>query len=144
MASSSASVFLAQLRADVLQPPCHDAADFMKNKLESLKLKSASERCPALVDVARTAGVSVAFPQGGWLTKSALVEALASALSSAASVSSASSLRSAADAFLAELRDMVQQRPGDGATSVREKLLRLQARGNIFSSLCEIRLFHLR
>ena len=66
--------------------------------------------------------------------RSARVEALVSALSSAASVSSASSSRSAAGAFLAQLRDMVQQLPGDGATSVREKLERLQAMGADFLS----------
>ena len=87
MASLSADVFLAQLRAD--NSLATTLRIFLKNKLESLKLKSASERCPALVDVARSAGVSVASPQGGWLTKSALVEALVNALSSAASVSSA-------------------------------------------------------
>ena len=81
-------------------------------------MRVVSDSGPALVDVARSAGVSVASSQGGWLTKSALVEALVSALSSAASVSSASSSRSAADAFLAELRDMVQQLPGDAATSL--------------------------
>ena len=86
---------LSQLRAAVLEQPGHAAAPFVRARLESLKLKAASERCPALIDVARAAGASVASPQGGGLTKSALIDALVGSFSSAASSSAASALHRA-------------------------------------------------
>ena len=51
-----------------------------------LKHKSASERCPDLVDVGRAAGVSVGSSSGG-LKKPALVEALLGTLSPPTSAS---------------------------------------------------------
>ena len=90
----------------------------------------------------RCGSAGVSSPQGGGLTKSALVEALVSALLPAASASLASLTQSDADVFLARLRSTVTQEPGDGAASAGEKLERTKARRNNFLIYNEIVCVH--